>query len=518
MPRSSSESSTIPSTRLIRALTQEHWSISGALAELIDNAFGEERGDASTVQITWEPRRHLLIIADNGRGITRLRDLFYLGSEGVQGVRDPGYFGFGGTKALMHLAHSVQVFSLRARRVARATVNWAEQIESGEWPDVPTWWVPATAANCPTELLEWGQGTLIRLVLRTGRALKEDNVRRDLAKLYGPGFRAGKEIIWQTRGVRGAEPISLSDPLDTMRDVIPIALEFQHEGQTLGAHGGVGYNEKLSLQESRISIGFGFRRIFTTKAPFGRYNALGVVGAVDLVGPWHAYLTSTKDGLDDDRIEQRLMQAIHGIIRPLLERVREQNESLLFKDLGNFLNKMFDGKSPHDPTPDPMGNETTENQSGGGEEGTGGASVSGRQLNIFKPSVPARRREGQYRGIEIVRSTDAQLQGLLCQIEIRAGERADQLAGIKAFVNAEHQYVQQAIAERPPNRHALALLVSQHIAPAIVAMNGQPLLRRVASPAQLRHYETLDETLRPHYANRILLDCWMSEALKNGAA
>src|SRR5262245_45662834 len=105
--------STAPKPSMLRGMQHATWTIQGALSELIDNSFGQARGDAHSVDIDWQPKSRLLTVIDDGVGMSKIRDLFRLGETAGRQPHDIGEFGNGGTHALLWLAEEVEIWSLR---------------------------------------------------------------------------------------------------------------------------------------------------------------------------------------------------------------------------------------------------------------------------------------------------------------------------------------------------------------------------------------------------------------------
>lgn len=115
-----------PKPRMLLGLQNQKWTISGALAELIDNAFGPGRGNADTVRITHDITDRTLTVADNGVGMEYIGRLFQLGNTVGRCAGDIGHYGSGGTQAIIWLAEWVSVATERDGRIMSDRVRWSE--------------------------------------------------------------------------------------------------------------------------------------------------------------------------------------------------------------------------------------------------------------------------------------------------------------------------------------------------------------------------------------------------------
>src|SRR5436190_20027794 len=93
-----------PLPHYLEAVMSQKWTVSGALAELIDNSFGPARGDASRVEIEWNATTRTFTVRDDGQGMKELELLLRPGRTIGLSAKDIGRYGAGGTMAVMWLA------------------------------------------------------------------------------------------------------------------------------------------------------------------------------------------------------------------------------------------------------------------------------------------------------------------------------------------------------------------------------------------------------------------------------
>lgn len=453
---------TTPKPFFLQAMRNQSWNVTGALAELVDNSFGPGRGNAETCAITYDTTKKMLTIVDDGVGMPSIGRLFQLGNTVGRSPGDIGLYGSGGTMAILWLASAVSVYTLRGGKVSSDTVVWSESIASDRFPRIDESWQPASLANCPTDLLASGHGTAISIKLAPERgALNISNIKRDLAKIYGPGIRAGKQIVWTTVGKNGETEV-LADPIVMPADddkIISFEVHVTHGDDVLPVTGQVALIESLKLNDSGIYIGYGSRVITKTKdcfvSPDGteRFNGSSVIGWLDLGDGWQPYLSTTKDAVNDKPVWAALMGFVFEQIKPLLEESDDEKLSLELEDIALSLQNLFDGAStvtvqrkpievPEippgpdgvDPIKPPKTIDVPEDEAGSEE--------------IDKPAKAE---------ILIIQQSDEKLDGVLCQAE------KDGL-GVLVYVNRDHAIIQTAILQKPTNRMLLNQIVVNEIA------------------------------------------------------
>jgi hypothetical protein len=497
---------TLPTPRILLALKNQAWTTTGAISELVDNSFGPGRGNANNVWITWDKKRRVLEVLDDGAGMDNVTRLFQLGNTVGRSVGDIGQYGSGGTWALLWLAQRASVWTLRNGMVAAGQVNWDEAVEKDRFPVIDSDWYPATAANTPTELLRLRGGTMIRLVFPPKRHVTESNIRRDLSRTYGPALRHGKKITWRSIGKNATEDIQLADAVTKLPRPKQLQVFIEVDGHVLSATGKAAVLPDQTISDSAIAVCFGPRAIRFTRecfaSPDGVFNfaGIGVVGYLDLDDGWQPYLTTTKTAVDDDRLWAALMGELFSQLRPLLEKTQEDKEYMLLEDIGfdleRVLNKHFGtivnvkrpgrGEDGDAKTPDRWP-ETGEGNGGPGDNPTDP-----------KPQSEQDADESGAVKLEICKVGDELIDGLLCRVDID-GKR------VECFVNDEHPYVREAMVARPPNRHALHHLIVSAIAAELYNQRPQ-LFAKIFTRSVVGHMDRLEPRLKLGFITRVLLD------------
>jgi hypothetical protein len=504
---------TTPDPRFLRALQTQSWTVHGALAELVDNSFGSAipgkpgepgRGDADQVHIVYDPRKRTLAVLDNGRGMDAIGRLFQLGNTIGRRAGDIGEYGSGGTMALLYLARAVSIWTLKDGIVSYDSVDWPRQIELREFPHISNDWHPATDVNTPEPLRELEHGTLIVMELAPERKFQASNVQRELARNYAPGVRLGKHLAWTTLG-RGGGTQALADPLvlpDDPARTVEFDLTVVAGGQLLPVSGKIGLVIDLPYSQSRVAIGYGSRVIVYTRDCYdspdksAKFLGAGVAGWLDLGDGWQPYLTTTKNGINDQPLWEALMGHVFERIRPLLEQVEQDTLYLELEEIALDLQAALDGRTrvavTRGPRTRPSGPSGPTDEGPAQPPGDDEEPPSDRDGD--KPiDEPARAR------IEIQPVDDVDVDGALCKAELRGG------GSILVQVNREHEIVQEALKAKPINRMALNVLTTREIAHELV--KADELLELLFSKRVLLEIAEREEhDSQAQYVARLLID------------
>src|SRR5262245_32751349 len=221
-------------------MQNEKWDAAHAISELVDNSFGEGRGNADTVYVNWCPKARVLSVLDNGRGMDDPADLFQLGRTAGRSVRDIGKYGSGGTTACLWLGSSVKVWTVRDRKVSWAVANWKQIRESLKWTVPLSEPVRMTVHNTPLVLYELGRGTLVEIMAARDKRFYPDVIRRELAQTYAPALRHGRKLIWSMSWVAEESLVSAHERPDLV-GAFSSRVSLEYEGVFLNAslHAGI---------------------------------------------------------------------------------------------------------------------------------------------------------------------------------------------------------------------------------------------------------------------------------------
>jgi hypothetical protein len=454
----------IPTGRILHGIRSRKWSIHDALAELIDNSFGELRGKADAVTIRWDPKKRVLLILDNGRGMNDVADLFTLGEGSASGAGDIGVFGMGGSEALLWLGDTAIVETLQEGlvdgRVARGRADWTVCIARQDFPVIDNQWRRATPATCTAELLAQGHGTLILLRLKPGLVVKSEIIRDRLSRRYGVGLRAGRCIDW----VDGFDEDAIVTPVQPwnpgeMQDVITATITLENG---LSAEVVAGRVEGLTVRNSKLAVNYLYRQVKETHEGFGRV-VQGACGYVDLSPEWLDCLTTTKDDIREDcrELEAELMRKIAEVLRPLVEQLEQAKLEKVFTNVRINLKHKLEVGIQHLTTSDPEGVDSDIIDVPGILPG-GGTGIDG----PGSPRPRKRRKPEQLAAhIDIHQVSDVELDGLLCKVVI---SRIGDIRTATAFINKDHELVKMALLAEPINQRLLEHILITTLATEIV--------------------------------------------------
>jgi hypothetical protein len=436
----------IPTARILLSIRNRKWTVWEALAELIDNSFGEQRGAAGAVWINWNKQTRVMTVLDNGVGMDNVSDLFTLGKGAAAGGKDIGYYGVGGSEALLWLGDKATVYNLRDGKVSRGAADWKRCMKRNEFPEIDDDWRDVSSANCPTELQEQGGGVLISLNIHRGIGFRTDIAQDQIARLYGVGLRSGRRITWTTDGVetqlRPWNPGPLRDVIDA--DVVLT--------NGLRAHVHAGRADNLSVENSKVSLNYVYRRIEATSDGFGR-PVRGALANVDLAPEWLPYLTTTKSGIADAPLRAELMAKVAEVLKPLVEKLAEDRLNKVFEKVKFSLQRRLEGafkvaaQGEGDTEPTPKERPGVAKEFGSG------------------PDTPPKRDVPGIAVIEVEKTTDKDIDGKLCHVVM------DNHA-VVAYVNQDHPKVRVALESEPANQLLLEDLLIVGLSKELVAQDA----------------------------------------------
>jgi hypothetical protein len=518
---------TTPLTNVLFGLASQKWNVPGAISELIDNSFGELRGNAKHVWITYNTLARQFSVLDDGVGMDHVGSLFQLGKTIGRGPKDIGKYGQGGTMAILWLPTAVSIWTMRDGKVMYDDVRWADYRDRTEFPQVNDTWETASLRNTPAELLELGHGTLIRMQLRDGRTFQADAVQRELSRLYAPGLRKDYKITWTTiaRDGRAYEqqltPEQFPLPSDPSKIVnfnfVMKARDDEDNSVTLPVTGQVALIDDLPYSRSTVSLGYGPRVITETRDCYSsadgsaKYTGTGVWGWLDLGEGWQDFLTTTKDGIKNDRVRAVLMNHVFKQIEPLLKQTEKDRLSLVLDGLRLELTDVLNGLNELDFVLEESQTETVLGHD---------PAVHYPSLNDPKPFKPftanlkaddkmpklgpgEEQKEKAVVELKMIPQNDAAMKGALCRLQILSEAENN----LKVEVNTDHQVMQELLyGTNPIQKLALILLVTREIAASLA--DNEAVLRRFVVPRLMRKLDHLgtDNGHKERLLARLLMD------------
>jgi hypothetical protein len=448
--------------------------------------------------VSIDRKRRIITLTDDGRGIEDISALFTLGKGAPEGGDDIGRYGMGGSEALLWLADKVTVRTILDGRSSGATVNWKACVAKEEFPTIDITWRTPSAAAIPLELMSIGHGTSIRIHLHPGHRLPNDGTQRSalrtpLSRLFAPGLRAGRRIVWNGEELQPYSPGLADDAVN-----FPVSVRTE-QGELLTGKVVAGACD-VSLENSKLAVTYSYRVVEETRDAFQDYQGGGVAGWIALGEEWRRYLTTTKDGFANENLRNELMAAVAAGMAPLLHKLRKQRASSMFAQIAVKLEATLGGLFK-------VGVEGAERADQNQEESEPAPEE--------EPSVerfPDREGQGQEHReheeggateIQIQHGTDAELDGRLVAVSLAPGRP------IVATVNAEHPHIITALEKQPVNQMLLVAFIVGELSKELV--KAPPLLIRTKLYTRNQLDELVAVTggegidLLP-YVNRRLLD------------
>ena len=506
----------------LRSKQNAKWRAEGAIAELVDNSFGPFRGDATNVVISHDLKMRTLTVLDDGKGMDHIGRMFQGGNTGGTGVGDIGEYGAGGKLAVLWLADHVDVATLRHGKVMRDSVIWKQWIAKPSFKDlgVSDDWEEATLSNCPAELLTLGHGTMITMQLQYKRKIDAAKIKKELARLYSPGLRNGKSIVWQTFSngeliEESALAESLMRPSATA-DSVQFELHMLHDTDNiiLKVRGDVHYDEKTTQADSKIRIGYAHRIVASTTDCFRsasngeQYPGVGVSGWLDLGDEWRRYLSCTKDGIDDEVLYSQLMQSVFSEIRDLLQKSQRKVLTMEFENLAigleQALNQRTGGHVEVFVKPAEVPGDLPESIGGTGEGNNG--------KRAREPGEQRSESASPRLCIELIALSDSEMGGHLCRSLISRGD------AIQIFINEDHVIIQEALRAKPVNKMLLNHIVVSELAEVLAQEQHEGFMARMFKPQQARFITAIDDRRdKARTLTRELIDRIRSPVLNEAA-
>jgi hypothetical protein len=222
------------------------------------------------------------------------------------------------------------------------------------------------------------------------------------------------------------------------------------------------------------------------------YAGTGVAGYLDLGEGWQPYMSTTKDGMDDQTLWRELMGYVFARIHPLLKQIEEREIYLALDGLALNLEEALHGKIriEVDGNVKPMPADIDWGSPKGGEVGPSDEEDGSKEEKVKKSARTH---------IKIVPMTDDGLDNVLCRADFSQDS-------IIVLINKDHEVVQEALKAKPVNRMALNMLATREIATVIV--ENDSLLNRLFTKRVIDEIESkrTNGVSDQQYVARLLID------------
>jgi hypothetical protein len=420
----------VAKARSLYAMRNESWSVAGALAEFVDNSRGKGRGNADRIWIEYDRRKRVLSVLDDGIGMRPSVFALFCPGEGAPQVEDDiGFFGYGGSKALLWLFAQCTIWTLRNNKMNFDKVDWDRQFELNDYPDIEEEWVRANPRKMPRDLYRLKHGTKIVGTVLKGRIVREENIKRDLAIKFAPALAAGKQIWFNGQPLESAMPVFQTS----------VQVHCKVRGGRLEAIGEVGLVRDLPHDAAKVHLCFADRVIHSTRDFFVNLQGEGmaathVTGFIKLKGHW--LLTTTKERVSSDEDYQSLRKQVIHQIQSILALEEEQQLSIAFQDIALEMSDLTLG----DLTVKRATIDAPKIESQGGKRGP----IKQPRQYPDQPEDPNGKEEPRRAAkLKFAFDTDENMKGALCSFN-------GQDTNFVAIINKEHPYMANTRANRRP--------------------------------------------------------------------
>lgn len=292
-------------------------------AEGVDNSL-----DADATEIAIQIQSDAVSIMDNGRGILRAneRAIARLGEHRPHPGTKLGRFGMGITYNAMSAADLLDVASTSSDGFMALLIDWERIISTGQWRMVKPRWSKLALTR--------GTGTTITLNrLRWDRPKDKTvaAVRKELAERFYPAIQQNVEL--RVNGI--AVPL-LREPL--LSDFVEQTIQLPN-GKGAQVRAGILVHPEASDLYG-VSVSYK-HRVIKSKSMFGCGTYSGtrqMFARVVLTADWG--LTRFKDDLSD-RDSDQLEDAVHEVLRPILEKCHNAQMELNLEEMADLINELL---------------------------------------------------------------------------------------------------------------------------------------------------------------------------------
>jgi hypothetical protein len=311
-----------PDPPTMKALGEMRLGWVAALAEFLDNAF-----DHRAQRVAIDFRGRTVTIKDDGEGLDDLETLFKLGRHVAIRAQTLGRYGVGFKTAASWIGGTTRVATLSKGRIQFLTVKLAT---------LKTWHptafqLDATPDACRTYDVGLPSGLTIQCSEHQHKLRDIDRVREELAYMFGPGVRQGRQIVLGVNGrLKPLAPWSFPEFEESFTQSADV------NGRRYSLTAGV-VRAGSPNPKPGFTIAYLHRVIVTTADPCRQYGAGRFFAFVELGPEWR--LSTHKDSLSEQEYDE-LVDALALACQPLLVRAQEQAHDLSLQDLENSLTQL----------------------------------------------------------------------------------------------------------------------------------------------------------------------------------
>jgi hypothetical protein len=316
-----------PLPHLIKSIRNRHWSLSGALMEWVDNSL--QHGKATNITIVID-NSFGIGIEDDGIGIDDINRVFTLGDASAYGdLSQIGQYGVGATDAMIFLGRRSQVRTIRDGRAHSKDVDWIKTEESGLWP------LRYNGQGSRPKKGEVGTYIVASGLFQHYQLKTSESIAKDLGLTFSPALRNGAKIsVFHKLGNGTKQKLNVEPYLpNDLTDLMLISGKVDTPRGVLKWKGRAGLSPSLVERHNGVHIAFAHRVIEMTRDAFMGISAPTLYAEVQLddTTPWKYQLSDHKEKVI--RFRDELMKSIYDVIKPLLDKSKEQATNLALLEL-----------------------------------------------------------------------------------------------------------------------------------------------------------------------------------------
>lgn len=315
----------IPSTRIIRSWRQDtRIKIDAVIKELVDNSFDWK---ATKVEINGSTTG--ITVSDNGRGISNIEQALRFGESESEHKR-LGRFGIALKKGPARLARFLNIRTQNKRESINLEVDWLALERSSQWSldsDIK----PASSKLTFTEVEMLG--------IYNYRISGWKDLPAKLSATFAPALRDGKQILF--------DGVPLTAPPEPL---------LEEKIEASGYAGGRSFTVRAGLRPENgdggslgVSVEYLHRVVTKEWTPkfLLRCSLRRFVASVTLIDgdteESHWSLNNFKDDIDEEQ-QAELEAALELILKPLIDRIKDETHNLRIKTLEQRLVNVIFGQ------------------------------------------------------------------------------------------------------------------------------------------------------------------------------
>ncbi len=326
----------IPSTRMIRSWREDsRIKIDMVIKELVDNSF-----DAFATEVVIAGGS-MITVRDDGRGIRDMEKALCYGASEIEHKR-LGRFGIALKKGPARLARHLNILTQNKREQISVEVDWLKLERSGDWCSLDVDRKIATSRQTFTEIEMIG--------LYPYRLMGWKDLPAKLSATFAPALRDGKKILFDGVQLEAPPEPVLDNVIDELHEIVfggrtfTVRAGLRPEGETGSIGVSLAYLHRVVVDE--------WTPKFLLRCNLRRFSAsvrLIDGDQIELDEDARCWkLNNFKDDLDEEQLAE-LEAALETILKPLIDRVKDEAHNLRIKTLEKRIAQFIFGDESKDP-------------------------------------------------------------------------------------------------------------------------------------------------------------------------